>query len=664
LLATKMSQPDGVRWLAFGFTIGATESTHSRSDGCEKRRVPGGRNRPSSLNPSFPRLLAECKIKLFRAGSVEMVCLSTLKLRLAVLYLWAISALAQTSSPSTNALANSNTAVRLPTTPSTSSTPTNWIGPLTTVFTPPASCLTNEAITTANVNSTQSPFYSTQSLFNNGPSGAQMVRSECFPSKYPHTEFSYYSPGICPSGWGLNSAPSIQQRFAPSTSSEETVGICCPSRYTYVDGPVGCTSYLAQTTSGSVLNPSFFVQFGHGIQYGVIQTLMASDATVTINATITSTVTTGAVFSSSQVPPISGQRTTFSVTQVSPTTYLTTYNILTYTDIFTVISAPTTSTVSISLHTSTATILSDITYSEITASPVYTTNNIAPGEVWASGIQIRWTGSYPPNVSRSLTPGQKAGISFGVIAGLALIACIVIWVIRRHRFGKRRFNASQGPVLDAGVEESQLRELPETPFITEHVLPPPARLMGAQEVRDESASRGRHLNLGGPILQPPVTPAADSSVAEIGSITSVKRKPVQPNTMESQASHLDTENQPDSHHPAIELGTIGVPPASSKGPFPPTVSVLKVPSSRTEEQPEQASIAALSSTGEGSTSSRRETLSEGVEEEGLRAELARIVEKKQRVKEMQRLKEVEENLEKREEELLERLKARGAIANT
>jgi hypothetical protein len=65
----------------------------------------------------------------------------------------------------------------------------------------------------------------------------------------------------------------------------------------------------------------------------------------------------------------------------------------------------------------------------------------------------------------------------------------------------------------------------------------------------------------------------------------------------------------------------------------------------------------LSSTGKGSTSSQRDTLSDFGDEEGIRAELARVMEKKQHVKELQRLKEEEETLE-REEELLEKLKAR------
>jgi hypothetical protein len=64
----------------------------------------------------------------------------------------------------------------------------------------------------------------------------------------------------------------------------------------------------------------------------------------------------------------------------------------------------------------------------------------------------------------------------------------------------------------------------------------------------------------------------------------------------------------------------------------------------------------MSSTREDSASSRRESTSEVEEEEWPRAELARIVERKERVRELHRLKEEEEErLAKEEEELPQRM---------
>jgi hypothetical protein len=311
-----------------------------------------------------------------------------------------------------------------------------------------------------------------------------MIRSECFPSKYPHTEWAYYSPGVCPSGWVLNSATSIQQRFAPYTSSGETIGICCPSRYTYVDGPVGCTSYLAQSTSGSVLIPSYFVKFVDEMPYTaqVPQTVTVSDATVTIVANVPSTLTTGAVYSSSQIPPVSSEETIVSVSTINPTTYTTTWFTTLQTFaceisgpcfISTLINVAGSEVIDQPLSILTSTIESEIIYSEITAIPIYSTSSIPPGVVWASGIQIRWTGNYPINQSRGLTPGQKAGVSLGVIISLAIIAVIVLWRIRILRFKKRRLQATHDPVLEAAVEEPKsesFQKMLERPSAHNHML--------------------------------------------------------------------------------------------------------------------------------------------------------------------------------------------------
>jgi hypothetical protein len=413
-------------------------------------------------------------------------------------------------------------------------------------------------------------------------------------------------------------------------------------------------------------NPELF-QDGTG---EVLQTITIG--TVTIIENFPSTLTTGAVYLSSQVSPASGQETVVLITTMSPTTYITAFVVVT--KMLGCSGVPiscgyfprndsTSSVVTQSLNTLTAIAVSEILYAEVTASPLYTTSNIAPGIIWASGIQIRWTGNYPPNQSHSLTPGQKAGISLGIIISIAIISVIALWRIRLYRFKSKPFDAAQNPIGEAVVEETQIRELPGTSLIrtaSESAILYPPNMVAAPplESSNELLDSRRQRNLGG-LARPPMTPTMDSSMAEIGSVTSIKRKPVQPLPTEALAQ-MGTEQQSDFQEPYVELDTTSIPTSSSKDIHQPTVSVSvsKVQPSLTEEQRQQA-YTVLSSTSEGSTSSGRDTTSDVGDEEGIRVELARVMERKQQVKEMQRLKEEEEILERREEELLGRLKTRG-----
>jgi len=181
-------------------------------------------------------------------------------------------------------------------------------------------------------------------------------------------------------------------------------------------------------------------------------------------------------------------------------------------------------------------------------------------------------------------------------------------------------------------------------------------------MRDELADTGGYHNTGGLAQQAPIASTTDSAMAEIGSVTSIKRKPNPAIAVEPSASQDRTEHQTAVQAPSIDLEATKVTPTSLKDQLQPTVSVSEVLPSQSKDQQEQTDktfVAALSSTGEGSTSSQRDTLSDVGDEEGIRAELARVMERKQRIKELQRLKEEEETLERREEELLEKLKARG-----
>ena len=547
---------------------------------------------------------------------VEMKHPATLNLTLAGLFLYAMSTLAQTTTYLSSTL---------------STTTTPLIGPLTTLFTPPASCVTSEAITTGNENNT---FFLTQSLFNNGPSGAPMVQSECFPSNYTHDQFQYYSPGVCPSGWVLNTSPSIQSRFAPSTQSGETVGICCPPRYTYQDGPLGCTSYMAQATSGSVLSPSYFIYFGYGVPSTLVRTLSVSDITVTISEITSLTITTGAVF-------------TVSTGTIGDLQTITTTNVLNSTLIISTIAAA-----GYLMSSYTQTSASTISYTQISASTIFSTSNIAPGTVYASGIQVRWTGEYPLNQSPSptsqspgLSSGAKAGIGLGVVVAVFLLVCIVAWFLLRRRAKRRKIYVSHEPAWEKPYAQTGKGELPAPSPTNEHLSPRTPGVAGTEDGGYGYTEIESHPRISG--QQAYVTSILNSPLAELGSLrsdSSLKRKPV------STAAEIDSG-------PALTLtrDTTVAAPVDPNKPLPTPLEGTQL--SRKEEQPEQGSVMAISSKREDSTSSRGETISKFGEEERLRAELARVVERKERIRELQRLKEEEERLVKIEEELRQQIGA-------
>jgi hypothetical protein len=145
-----------------------------------------------------------------------------------------------------------------------------YIGPLTTVYTPPSYCLTNEALT-----SSQSPVAVTQisghnqtsyysmSLWNNGPETAS-AHMECFPASYALDVYSYYSPGACPSGWAINTSSVVQLALNTSLATGDHLGVCCPTRYTYDTAASDCTSSLTALTQArtfQVINSSTAVAF-------------------------------------------------------------------------------------------------------------------------------------------------------------------------------------------------------------------------------------------------------------------------------------------------------------------------------------------------------------------------------------------------------------------
>ncbi|KAG7294404.1 hypothetical protein NEMBOFW57_004475 [Staphylotrichum longicolle] len=108
-------------------------------------------------------------------------------------------------------------------------------GPLTTVYTPPATCLTN-----AYGNFYQSGVLPDVTLGSEDISG--MIHDECLPPNFNPNRVmvpvGWYSPGVCPSGWKVakvGTAPDTglqseytSASFSTSSVPDETTVWCCP----------------------------------------------------------------------------------------------------------------------------------------------------------------------------------------------------------------------------------------------------------------------------------------------------------------------------------------------------------------------------------------------------------------------------------------------------
>ncbi|KAI1780696.1 hypothetical protein F4818DRAFT_14192 [Hypoxylon cercidicola] len=127
------------------------------------------------------------------------------------------------------------------------------LGPLTTTFTPASGC-----------NSVISGIVYTQTLDDGNitthkyHSLGLSATSECYPPAFE--VHSYYSPGICPSGW--QSACGKQEAIGGSIT--ETRVTCCPSGYRCIDAPnptetwstLSCSSTAISTVSVTVPDES------------------------------------------------------------------------------------------------------------------------------------------------------------------------------------------------------------------------------------------------------------------------------------------------------------------------------------------------------------------------------------------------------------------------
>ena len=123
------------------------------------------------------------------------------------------------------------------------------LGPLTTTFSPPATCFYTTAFPMSDgSDATGAGLAIASTSIVSNPATA------CYPSAYENGDSSnYFSPGLCPSGYTLG---------AISTIDVETRGICCPSGFTSTSF-AGCSKHLtgALTASAVLLRTTAGLEF-------------------------------------------------------------------------------------------------------------------------------------------------------------------------------------------------------------------------------------------------------------------------------------------------------------------------------------------------------------------------------------------------------------------
>ncbi|KAE9367925.1 hypothetical protein N431DRAFT_514527 [Stipitochalara longipes BDJ] len=129
-------------------------------------------------------------------------------------------------------------------------------GPLTKIWTPPASCVSETTlISYFTTISSLTTSYTTTKIFINHYSWGD---GSCYPSTIATISGStrwnngyYYSPGICPSGWASACQAQTNAFGFPTTLASDTSAvICCPSNWDCVGGPTilsghGCSTALS-----------------------------------------------------------------------------------------------------------------------------------------------------------------------------------------------------------------------------------------------------------------------------------------------------------------------------------------------------------------------------------------------------------------------------------
>ncbi|KAH6621246.1 hypothetical protein B0J18DRAFT_411029 [Chaetomium sp. MPI-SDFR-AT-0129] len=138
------------------------------------------------------------------------------------------------------------------------------VGPLTTTFTPPASCIATDP-QLYQVWSRTSSSYVAGPLFT--------PDSNCFPKSYNPAPTNYYSPGWCPHGYTIACST-----LASTGIETETAAVCCPGNLSY--------TCLASATSGQ---PFVGCTTAWSRAEGVLGVTVVKDGTIDGTTSVTET---------------------------------------------------------------------------------------------------------------------------------------------------------------------------------------------------------------------------------------------------------------------------------------------------------------------------------------------------------------------------------------
>jgi hypothetical protein len=287
-----------------------------------------------------------------------------------------------------------------------------------------------------------------------------------------------------------------------------------------------------------------------------------------------------------------------------------------------------------------------------------TTKTTSPTHPTTSPTHTTTVLPQPCCIPKRLSPGAKAGIAISIVFLLGILLGTFFFIRRQQRRRSSALPTNEGSTREENNNIQGLYLKPE--LEAKSVDRGPKQIITA--IGDKSAElqvqdTGTGIaemgsGSGSPNHKSHSDPAeASAETALVKPRSTTKRKPIQ-QTYSPMVPLTIPELQPIPRTPTPEpdISTSSAP-IIQEDPS----SLLKTPSAHHSEQVNSPGIP---STVGSSSLQHTENPTVDEEEEWLRAELARVQERKERVREMQRLKEEEERLAKEEDALRKRMRAK------
>jgi hypothetical protein len=296
----------------------------------------------------------------------------------------------------------------------------------------------------------------------------------------------------------------IQDLLGPPVVTGDTIGICCPTRYTYnTDEPYGCLSYLETMTLAYFFTPAVS-----------IPVITSTDANLTETISVIASISIVPVTTITATSFISGVATSEPATSE-------------------LASSATPSSVPSAMTSS----------SGVTLTGASAMTGVGPGIVYASGIQIQWKSTDFPEPPH-LSSGAIAGISISVILAILIPLGIGAWLCLRRRSKHRDAHASgyvpkKDHSVDGGMSELPQQDNKDIVFPASPRVGPFSRVESELDARGIQHPAEMESTSCSPVHELYVEPTPIAKVVGNSTITPFKpiqRKPVRSPSLQPAAS--------------------------------------------------------------------------------------------------------------------------------